>query len=69
MDTTKRQAKALLTIKRDVDLARLLGTTKQAVSRWQEDEALPDARQWQLRAMRPDLFPAPAPKGEAADAA
>lgn len=30
--------------------------TKQAVGKWGKDEPLPDARQWELRARRPDLF-------------
>lgn len=56
MDMTKRAVKEALGIPRDTDLARFFGTTKQAVSRWSEDEPIPEGRQWQVRAKRPDLF-------------
>jgi len=63
VDITVGQAKAALGIKTDAELARLLGVSKQAISNLGgDDSALPDGRQWQLRAMRPDLFPAPEAK-------
>lgn len=45
---------------RDADVARFLGVTPGAVSQWADDDPLPDGRQWQARALRPDLFPVPA---------
>ncbi|WP_337055002.1 hypothetical protein [Pseudoxanthomonas sp. USHLN014] len=57
MDITKRQAKQRLAIERDSELATFFSTTRQAVSRWPEDEPLPEGRQWELMAKRPDLFP------------
>lgn len=62
MVITKASAKKALGIESDVDFARYLRTTKQAVCRYGEDEPLPDGRQWQLRALRPDLFPVDHPK-------
>lgn len=58
MDMTKRSVKAALEFDTDVELAKFLGISKQALSRVGEDEPLPEGRQWQLRAKRPDLFPA-----------
>lgn len=57
MQITKRSAKAALGFLTDVEFASFLGCSKQAVSKMLEDEPLPDGRQWQLRALRPDLFP------------
>lgn len=65
MDMTKTAVKAALSIETDAALASLLGIGRWAVGQWPADEPIPQARQWQLQAMRPDLFPAPA-KGEAA---
>ncbi len=59
MDMTKRSVKAALGFEKDVELAAFLGISKQAVSRMQDDEPLPEGRRWQLRAKRPDLFPDP----------
>ncbi|HYG07320.1 MAG TPA: hypothetical protein VD865_13075 [Stenotrophomonas sp.] len=53
---TKKRVREALGFTLDRELAEFFGTSKQAVSRWPEDEALPDGRQWQARAMRPDLF-------------
>lgn len=35
-------------------LAKLLGVTQSAITQW--DEQIPDARIWQLRAIRPKWF-------------
>jgi len=35
-------------------LAELLGITTQAISRWGEN--VPEAREWQLRLMKPEWF-------------
>lgn len=59
MDITKRQAKEALGIETDAGLARFFGILRQAVAQWKEDEPLPQARQWELRAKRPRLFPKP----------
>ena len=60
MDTliTKRQARDSLGVN-DAGLSRFFKVTHSAVSQWADDDPLPDARQWQLRAQRPDLFPLP----------
>ena len=62
---TKAAVKAALKIETDAGLAALLGIGRWAVGQWPADKAIPEARQWQLRAMHPDLF-GPAPEGEAA---
>ncbi len=64
MKITKRQVRDAVG-GRDADVARFFGITAGAVSQWEDDAPLPDARQWQAIALRPDLFPAPE-KGEAA---
>lgn len=60
VNITKGQAKAVLGIDTDAELARHLGVSKQAISNLGGDEAvLPEGRQWQLRAQHPDKFPSP----------
>lgn len=67
MNMTKRSVKEALGFKTDVELALLLGISKQAVSQMgDEDDELPEGRKWQLRAMRPDLWPAPTDTAKAA---
>lgn len=70
MTITKRSAKQLLGLPTDAALARLLKISRQALRPLEQDDPLPEGRQWQLRAMRPDLFPLPPPDlgadGEAA---
>lgn len=39
-------------------LAKLLGVTSSAISQWADD--IPDARVWQLKALRPEWFTNPA---------
>ena len=56
MDMTKAAVKSALGFSTDVELARFFKTTRQAVWRWPDNEPIPEGRQWQLRAMRPDLF-------------
>jgi hypothetical protein len=56
MNITKRQAKELLRIKTDAELARFFGVSRKAPHFWKEDEPLPEGRQWELRARRPELF-------------
>ena len=75
MNITKRQVREAVG-KRDADVARFFGITPGAVAQWPDDEPLPEGRQWQARALRPDLFPtsdvfgpAPSREGGAADAA
>jgi transcriptional regulator with XRE-family HTH domain len=55
---TKKRVREALGFTLDRELAEFFGTTKQAVSRWPEDAPLPDGRQWQARALRPDVFAA-----------
>ncbi|SEO63958.1 DNA-binding transcriptional regulator Cro [Luteibacter sp. UNC138MFCol5.1] len=57
MDLTKSAVRSALGFTKDIQLAEFFGVGKAAVSNWPEDELLPEARQWQARAKRPDLFP------------
>lgn len=61
MDMTKRAIKKALDIQTDADLARFFGIGRWAVGQWPEDDTIPEGRQWQARALRPDLFETPAP--------
>lgn len=56
MDMTKRAVREALGFALDRQLAEFFGVGKAAVSNWADDEALPEVRQWQARALRPDLF-------------
>lgn len=56
MDMTKTIIKSALGLKTDAELARLLGVTRKAVHHWEDHLPIPQGRQWQLIAMRPDLF-------------
>lgn len=61
MDMTKRAVKEALGIETDAALARYLGIkSRWAVGLWPLDEPIPEGRQWQLRALKPDLFKTPA---------
>ncbi|MGC1550811.1 MAG: hypothetical protein WA777_19995 [Rhodanobacter sp.] len=67
MNITKRQIKESLGLATDVEVAAFFGTSKQAVGAWGDEDAIPEGRQWQAIALRPDIFgPAPAKQGEAA---
>ena len=57
MNMTKREVRDALGFTMDKELADFFGVGKAAVSQWGEDEPLPEVRQWQARALRPDLFP------------
>ena len=49
---TKAEARKLMGAKTDSDLARKLGTVRQAVSAWGgDDDPIPQQRVWQIRAM------------------
>ncbi|MBB3802020.1 transcriptional regulator with XRE-family HTH domain [Xanthomonas arboricola] len=61
MDMTKRAVREALGFTMDRQLAGFFGVGKAAVSNWAEDEPLPEVRQWQAKALRPDVF-GPAPK-------
>lgn len=59
MNWTKREVKAALGVETDAELARVVGIrNRQAVNQWRDDEPIPEARQWQLSSLRPDLFDA-----------
>lgn len=58
---SKSDAKVALGLKSDAALARYFNVKRQAVSKWMD--AIPEGRQWELKAKRPDLF-GPAPAGE-----
>ena len=57
MDLTKRAVKEALGINTDAELARVFGINRWAVGQWPEDQLIPEGRQWQLRALYPDVFP------------
>lgn len=69
MDMTKRSVKSALGIKTDAELARFFGIGRWAVGQWSEEDPIPEGRQWQARAKRPDLFPAPADQQATSDVA
>lgn len=56
MNMTKGEVRAALGFTLDRELAEWFGVGKAAVSAWDEDKPIPDVRQWQARAKRPDLF-------------
>jgi len=68
MNITKRQIKDALGLTTDVEVAAFFGTSKQAVGAWGDEDAIPEGRQWQAIALRPDVFGDPPAKraGEAA---
>jgi hypothetical protein len=68
MNITKRQIKDALGLTTDVEVAAFFGTSKQAVGAWGDEDAIPEGRQWQAIALRPDVFGEPPAKqaGEAA---
>lgn len=53
---TKAEVRAALGFTLDKELAEFFGVGKAAVSNWDEDKPLPEVRQWQARALRPDVF-------------
>lgn len=56
MNITKQQVKALLGMTTDVEVANFFHTSKQAVGAWGDDDPIPEGRQWQAIALRPDVF-------------
>ncbi|WP_343182312.1 hypothetical protein [Stenotrophomonas maltophilia] len=58
---TKASVKTLLGLESDAELARFFNVSRGAVFHWPEEQPIPDSRQWELKARRPDLF-APATK-------
>jgi len=59
MNITKRQIKEALGLATDVEVAAFFGTSKQAVGAWGDEDAIPEGRQWQAIALRPDVFGEP----------
>lgn len=59
MDITKPKLKELLGLRTDAEVARFFGTTKQAVYNWGDVQPVPEGRQWQAHALRPDVIPEP----------
>lgn len=39
------------------NLARILGITTNAISNWSDEKDIPEGREWQLKALRPEWFP------------
>lgn len=58
MDMTKRAVKEALGIETDAELARQFTPPigRWAVGQWPDDESIPAARQWELRAKHPEKF-------------
>jgi len=56
MNITKRLIKERLGLKTDVQVADWFGITKQAVGRWEEDDAIPLLQRYRAIEKRPDLF-------------
>lgn len=56
MNMTKPEVRKALGLETDSQLADLLGVTRSAISQWPDDAPIPMPRQWQLKAMRPDVF-------------
>ena len=65
MEMTKRNVKAALGYRTDAELARFFDIGRWAVGQWADESPIPEARQWQARALRPDLFATPADKAAA----
>jgi len=59
MDMTKARVKEVLRIETDAELARTFDPPigRWAVGQWPENEPIPPARQWELRAKYPEKFP------------
>lgn len=53
---SKKVARELLGFTVDARLADFFDISESAVSQWADDEPIPQLRQLQLRARRPDLF-------------
>ncbi len=66
MNMTKPQIREALGIETDTELATFFDTSKQAIYGWGDDKPIPEGRQWQARAKRPDVIPAPIPARSAA---
>lgn len=62
MAITKAALRRKLNFRYDSELARFFGITQGALAQWGEDDPIPQQREWQARALRPDLFPAPKQK-------
>ena len=56
MNITKREAKELLDLETDAELARFFDIGRWAVGQWAEDEPMPRGRTYELVAKRPELF-------------
>lgn len=56
MDMTKAAVKKLLGLESDAELARFFDLSRGAVFHWPNDQPIPDSRQWELKARRPELF-------------
>lgn len=61
MDMSKTAVKKVLGFDSDAELARFFGLSRGAIFHWPEADPIPESRQWELKARRPDLF-GPAPK-------
>lgn len=56
MNMTKPEVRKALGLETDSQLADKLGVTRSAISQWPDDAPIPMPRQWQLKAMYPDVF-------------
>jgi hypothetical protein len=66
MNMTKRQIRDALGFQLDKELAEFFGVGKAAISAWDEEKPIPEGRQWQAHAKRPDRVPAPGQERAAA---
>ena len=53
---TKLTVLKMLQLSTDAELAAVFGISRSAVAQWGEVKPLPRARQYELKARRPDLF-------------
>jgi hypothetical protein len=56
MNMTKRSVKQHLGVESDAELARIFNIGRWAVGQWPDDEPIPEARQWELKARFPRQF-------------
>lgn len=58
MAITKAALRHKLNFRFDSQIAEFFGITQGAVAQWKENKPIPAPREWQAKALRPDLFPA-----------
>jgi hypothetical protein len=56
MAITKSTLRRKLNFRYDKELADFFGITQGALAQWGENDPIPKQREWQAKALRPDLF-------------